>query len=54
MFDQARIEEYAAAIARRHRPQWSWGRMQWVCRCGGGLPCRSMNRLPVNRGHWSA
>lgn len=52
MYDRTYVEAYAAELARRHRPQWSWGRVRWECRCGGELPCRSLSRLPVNKGHW--
>ncbi|MFV2009763.1 MULTISPECIES: hypothetical protein [unclassified Micromonospora] len=42
----------AATLARRHRPQWSWRRWRRTCRCGAELPCRTLHRVPINRGHW--
>jgi len=51
-----RYDEYvlvvARTLARRHRPVWSWARWRRVCRCGAELPCRSLHRVPINRGHW--
>ena len=35
------LQAHLAALARRHRPQWSWARLRMVCRCGADLPCRT-------------
>ncbi|SCL49431.1 hypothetical protein GA0070606_1468 [Micromonospora citrea] len=42
----------ALTLARRHRPVWSWRHWRHICRCGAILPCRSLHRIPINRGHW--
>jgi fructokinase len=36
---------HRAALARRHRPQWSWARLRLVCRCGAELPCPTLSSL---------
>jgi hypothetical protein len=46
MYDRVYIDAYLAALVRLHRPQWSWGRMRTVCRCGADLPCMTLNALP--------
>jgi hypothetical protein len=46
MYDRIYIEAYLAALARLHRPQWSWARLRMACRCGSELPCRQLVRLP--------
>jgi hypothetical protein len=48
------LAAFAAAVARKHRPRWSWLRLRRVCACGSELPCRKLAALPpLNEGHWS-
>ena len=42
--------EMLIALAREHRPQWSWARLRTVCACGEELPCRKLWPLPRDRG----
>jgi hypothetical protein len=57
MYDGVYLNAYFDALVRLHRPQWSWGRMRIVCRCGVDLPCRTLTALSLpplpNSGHWS-
>jgi hypothetical protein len=45
--DKSVVEELVA-LARAHRPQWSWARMREVCSCGAELPCRKLKPLPAS------
>jgi hypothetical protein len=46
MYRRAYVAAYEAAMARKHRPQWSWWKLRMVCRCGATLPCRAATDLP--------
>ncbi len=46
MYDRIYLHAFAEAMARNHRPQWSWARLRWVCRCGSELPCLTLCRPP--------
>lgn len=46
IYRRAYLAAYAAAMARKHRPQWSWWKLRMVCRCGDTLPCRKLAELP--------